>query len=279
MPITYRTFKEDVVRGYRIGAYASSTVPTQGGTTTVLADGNRREAAGHWDRVDTWIKFDTGQPGVASVNDSAVRLITGYSTNQTITWAPALTVSVPSGSGYRLFQSFHPDNDAGLAINTTLRANFPERVVYAVATMNEETDVRSYAIASAVFNTITKLVKIERSVGSLVSEWQYRTLREGHDYTVVDYAGTGRLMVQYLPEASRVLRLTAERASQELTADTDTTDEPPNLVLSGARAFLAAQEGDKERLAYWTQRHEQDKRDYVKNRPAQALAKPHFKVS
>ena len=94
MPITFRSFKQDAVRGYDLDGYATSTVPTQGGTTTVLVDSARQEAAGTWDRVNAWVKFGTGNPGVASVNDSAVRAITGYSTNGSLTFAPPLSASV-----------------------------------------------------------------------------------------------------------------------------------------------------------------------------------------
>lgn len=278
MAVNYRTLKQEVLQGYRQGAYRSSTVPTTGGTTTILADGNRQEPAGTWDRVDTWIKFDTGQPGVASVNDGQVRLVTGYSTNQTLTWAPALTASVPSGSGYRLFQSFHPDNDIGLAINTTLRDNFPERVVMSVATTHEQADVRSYTVPSAVHGAVAKLVKIERSVGTVSSSYQYRELRAGFDYNVVEYGDTANLQIQYIPVASTVLRLTGVRVASDLSADTDTTDEPENLILFGARMFLASQEGDNEKLSYWTQKFEAAKRDYLKSRQAISTKKPTFRV-
>src|SRR3990167_8793173 len=189
--------KQDVLRGYRQGAYQSSTVPTAGGTTTILVDSARQEPAGTCDRIDAYVKFGTGQPGVASVNDAAVRLITGYSTNGSLTFQPPLTASVPSGSSYTLWQTFHPDNDIGLAINTTRRDNFPERVVNTVATMNEQEDVRAYSVPSAVSNAITKLVKIERSVGSVSSDWQFRELRDGFGYEIIDYSNTANLQIQY----------------------------------------------------------------------------------
>jgi hypothetical protein len=278
MPINFRTLKQDVMQGYRPESYAFSTVPTTGGTTTTLVDGGRQEAAGAWDRVTSYIKFDTGQPGVASVNDGLVRIVTGYSTNGSVTWAPALTASVPSGSGYRLFQAFHPDNVVGLAINTTLRDNFPERVVSSIATINEQDEVRTYAVPSAVSNAITKLVKIERSVGTTSSSYQYRELRDHFDYEIVDYADTTNLQIQYIPVASTVLRLTGVRVASGLSADTDTTDEPPNLILFGSRALLAAQEGDQERIAYWTRKFEDAKRDYAKSRKPTPLRTPHFWV-
>ena len=276
---TFQTMKQDVLRGYRQGAYQSSTVPTAGGTTTILVDSARQEPAGTWDRIDAYVKFGTGQPGVASVNDAQVRLITGYSTNGSLTFQPPLTASVPSGSSYTLWQTFHPDNDVGLAINTTRRDNFPERIVNTVATTHEQEDVRSYTVPSAVMNTVTKLVKIERSVGTYSSTYQYRELRDHFDYEVLDYSGTGNLQIQYLPVASTVLRLTGRAVAADLSADSDSSDEPVNLILFGSRAFLAAQEGDAERLNYWTAKFEAAKRDYVKSRPPTSLRKPHFTVS
>ena len=278
MPISFRVLKEDAVRGYDIDSFATSTVPTQGGTTTVLVDSARQEAAGTWDRVNAWLKFGTGNPGLASVNDSVVRAVTGYSTNGSLTFQPPLTASVPSGSSYRLFRTFHPDNDAGLAINSTLRENFPERVVNTVATINEQEDIRSYTVPSAVSNAVTKLVKIERSVGTTSSTYQYRELRDGYDYELVDYSDTMNLQIQYIPVASTVLRLTGRAVAADLVNDSDTTDEPPTLILLGARHYLALQSGDNERAQFWGQKYSEAKRDYAKSRPPTPLRRPHFRI-
>lgn len=278
MPISFRTLKQDTMQGYRTGAYVPGTVPGTGGTTTVFVDTNRQEGAGTWDRITTYVKFGTGTPGVASVNDGQVRAITGYSTNGSLTFAPALTASVPSGSTYALFQVFHPDNDVGLAINSTLRDSFPNRVVSSVATTNEQDAVYDYSVPSAAMNAVTRFVKVERSVGSVSSDWEYRELREGFDYKIIDYAGTAHLQVQYLPVASTVLRWTGQRVASDLTADTDTTDEPPALILAGARMFLAMQDGDKDRIAVWTRKYEEAKKDYLKSRPNEPLKLPHFRV-
>ena len=151
-------------------------------------------------------------------------------------------------------------------------------MVNTVATINEQDDVRSYTVPSAVSNAITKLVKIERSVGTTSSTYQYRELRDGFDYELVDYSDTMNLQIQYIPVASTVLRLTGRAVAADMVNDSDTTDEPPEVILAGARHFLAIQAGDKDRAAIWAQRYEAAKHDYVKRRPPTPLRRPHFRV-
>ena len=276
MPVQFRTIKQEVLAGYKRHNYASGTVPTQGGSTTIFYDNNRQESDRFWslDGANTWLKMTA-----SGNNDGLVRRVTGFSTgNFSLTVAPALTASVASGNTYTLFKGPHPDNDIGQGINETLRSTFPERRVSAVATLNEQEEVRSYTVPTAVMNAVTVLRLVERSVGTTSSEYQYEPLILGQDYKVWDTGGAGRLELQYIPVASQVLRFTGERIVADLSADTDTTDEPLAVILAGARHWLALQEGNKDLASYWERKFEEAKRDYQKRMPAVRLTVPVIKV-
>ena len=275
---TYKTLKADVVRGLKRHTYVSSSVPTSG-STTAFTDTARQEPDRFWslDGANTWVKFGAAT-GVASVNEGLVRRVTGYSTNSTFVFAPAATASVASGSSYELYKGPHPDTDVGLAINETIRATFPERLVSSVATTHEQEDVRTYAVPSAVANTVTKLKEVRRSVGTINSDYHFTVLREGFDYRTIENNGTLTLQLQYLPTPSLVLTLIGERAASELSADTDTTDEPAAVILAGARHYLALQEGNAELARFWQEKFEQAKKDYAKSTPPRQLRRPHFTV-
>lgn len=276
---TFKTLKADALRGMRRHVYASSSVPTGGGTTTAFIDTMRQEPDRFWslDGADVWVKFGAAA-GVASVNEGLVRRVTGFSTNGYFTFGPAVTASVPSGSSFELFKGPHPDNDIGLAINETLRSAFPQRVVSSVATTHEQEDVRTYTVPSAVQNTVTNLKEIRRSVGTINSDYNFQVLRRGFDYELLDTGGAVTLQLQYLPTPSLVLTFVVERPASELSADTDTTDEPLAVVLAGARHYLAIQEGNRELADYWLAKFEEAKKDYNKPTENRDLRRPHFTV-
>ena len=277
MPTSFLTLKQETARGYRLRLLTQGTVPT-GGNTTLFVDTSRREPDGEFDRVDAFLKFTNGL-GVASVNLYAVRPITGFSTgNQSITFAPGVTASVPSGATYDIYKNFGPDDDLELAINSTLRDQFASRPVYSIATTVEVLDVRAVSVPSAAGNAMTKLVKVERPVGSLDSDWHWNPLIAGLDYRLIDNAGAQTIELQYPSVASTILRMTGLRASPEMAADTDTTDEPAHLIVLGARKFLALQEGDKGAVELWGRELEKARADYFRSRPNQSLNVPRITV-
>ena len=278
MPTTLLTLKEDSVRGYRLRSLVQGTVPSPG-NTTLFYDNNRQEPAGTFDRVDAFVKFTNGL-GVASVNLNVVRRVTGFSTgNYTVTFAPAVTASVPSGTTYDVFTSFDPDNDVRLAINSALRDMAPERMVNQVATTVEVASQGYVSVPSAAHNAVTQFTKLERSVGTLFSDWNWETLIEGIDFKRVDYAGALVVELQYVAVASMGLRFTGTRPASELTNDTDTTDEPSSLIVLGARKYLALAEGDAAAAAAWGREFEAAKVDYYKNQPPKRLVVPHFFIT
>lgn len=278
MPFSFRQLKQDVAQGYKRHTFVSSNTGSNG-STTIMFDTNRQEPDRFWslDGANVWVKFLGNS--APSLNDGQVRKVTGYSLgNSSITFAPAVTASVAASCNYHLYKGAHPDNDIGQAINETLRATFPERVVSSIATTHEVEDVRSYTVPSAVVNATTKLRLVERSVGTIASEYDYRPLIEGSDYELVDTGSATLIQIQYLPTPSLLLRFTGERVVSTLSADTDTTDEPLAVVLAGARHFLALQEGNTELATYWERKFEDAKRDYLKARQPTPLKIPYIRA-
>ena len=277
MPITLLTLKQETARGYKLRLLTQGTTTT-GGSTTLFTDTVRQEPGGEYDRVDAYVKFTNGL-GVASVNQYLVRPITGFSTgNQTITFAPALVASVPSGTTYDIYKNFHPETDLELAINSSLREQFGPRPVYSIATTIEVADVRLISVPSAAGNTMTRLVKVERPVGSTNTDWAWRELARESDYHVTDNNGSLSIEIQYPSVASTILRMTGQRATTELAADTDTTEEPAHIIVLGARKYLALQEGDKAGIERWGRELALALQDYYKSRPAESLSVPRISV-
>ena len=229
--------------------------------------------------MDSYVKFTNGL-GVASVNLYAVRPVTGFSTgNQSITFANALVASVPSGTTYDIYKNFHPDNDLPQVINESLRDQFGARVVYSIATTVEPSDTtRAVTVPSAAGNTMTRLVKVERPVGSTNTDYNWDTLLPNSDYRVVDNNGSLTIELLYPSIASTILRMTGMRADAELSADTDTTEEPAHLIVLGARKFLALQEGDASGVERWGRELAKAQQDYYKSRPSEALTIPRIWV-
>jgi len=281
VPITLLALEEDTVRGMGLGLLTQGTVPATGGTTTYLIDANRQEPDGEYDRVDAFIKFTNGL-GVASVNNGLVRPITGFSTgNQSITFAPALVASVPSGTTYDIFKNYGPNDDVRLAINSGIRDIWGTRNVYTIATTHEPAGLTTHilSVPSAAANAITQLVKVERPVGSINTDYDWRELRLGQDYNVVDDAGAISITLNYVTVASTVLRLTGVRPAAELTNDTDITQEPAHLIVLAARKFLALQDPSaKADVEKWGRELENAKFEYFRVHEPQSLNVPRFRV-
>lgn len=274
------SLKQQVLTGNRQRMLAQGTVSTPG-TTTLFIDPFRTEPDGEWDRVDTYVKFTNGL-GVASVNQYATRRITGFSAmpsgNYSLTFQPPMTASVPSGATYDLYK-VNPDLDLPLSINSAIRDMFGARSVYTVATALEPATGRTVTVPSAVGNTITRLVKVERPMPSMyLTNYTMAPLSEGTDYNVTDNQGSLSLTLNYLPVPSTILTLTGERPSAELSADTDITEEPAHLIVLGARKFLALQDGDSPGVERWGRELEKAKRDYFRYRQPESTNVPRFGV-
>jgi len=273
MPYTFKTLKEDTLRGYKRHTFVSGTVASTGGNTA-FTDVQRTEPDRYWslDGADNFLKFSTGS------NNGAVRRVSGYSTNGSFTFSPALTASLAVGDGYALFKGPHPDNDIGLAINEARRTAFPERTVSSVATLNEQDAVYVYTIPSAAQSTVQNLQEIRRSFGTINNDHNYTILRRGFDFDLLDVSGTTRLQLHYLPVPSLILTFIGQGPMADLSADTDTTDEPAEVIIAGARHFLAMQEGNRDLADYWLKKFEDAKKDYSKSVPNKQIKRPIFNV-
>ena len=251
------------------------TVPTSG-NTTLFVDTNRLEPDGEFDRVDAFIKFTVGS------NNGAVRRITGFSTgNTSITFAPAVTASVSSGTTYDIFKNYDPDTDVRLAVNSGIRDLWGARNVYTVASSVEPAGLTTHQITvpSAAGNTMTQFLKLERPVGSINTDYRWEELRRGMDYEVLDDSGTLSVLLKYVTVASTVLRFTGVRPASDLTNDTDTTEEPAHLILLAARKFLALQKPDGQaEVEKWGRELQNAKDAYYRPKESESLSVPRFRV-
>lgn len=270
MSKTLLALEQDVLQGYRprmLGVGTISTTLT--GNTNGFVDVNRQEPEGEWDRIDAWVKFTSGSAS------GTVRRVTGYSGpnvsailyNQSITSAPT------TGDAYFLSKTFHPD-EVRAGINAALRDNFPDRRVQTVATIAEVAPTTGnptyrYAVPSNAANTVTRLIRVQRSVGTTNSPLPWETLVEGPQYELLSDPtdGTVIFVAKYPPVDGQLVRFVGEGPASDLVADSDTTSEPPHLTILGARLFLALQEGDQTAIATWNSQFAAAKEAYFKTSP------------
>jgi hypothetical protein len=250
----------------------TGTVPTNG-TTTVIPDNNRQEPQGEFDRVDSFLKITSG------ANIGVERRVTGFTAGVSLTVSPALSASVGSGTTYQVFKTF-PDSDVGLAVNSTLRDNFPDRMIESFASAGEVDGAYTLSVPSAASNALAQLVRIDRAVAS--TAYNYLQLFEGADYRIDPSVGSGATQsyISAKPGVSGgTLRFHYRRPSAEMSADTDTTDEPASLILAGTRKWLALAEGDQQAIERFGREYENAKNDYTKSLSARTTRVPIFTVS
>lgn len=254
----------------------TGTTPTAG-STTVIPDNNRQEPQGEWERIDSFIRFTSGL-GVPTGNLGVERRITGFSAGVSLTVAPALGASVGSGSTYYISKTFN-DSDVALAVNSSLRDQFPERMIESIASSADVGTGYTISVPSAASNAIAELIRVDRSVGS--TNWDYTELVQGVDYRIDPSVGSGatQTFVSTRTAASGgALRFIYRRPAAEMSADTDATDEPVSLVLAGARKWLAIAEGDPAAIERHGREFESAKKDYVKSRSAKRINTPVVQV-
>lgn len=271
MAVTLRNLRLDTLRGYRERQIVTGSVFT-GATGSLIIDPNRQEPDGEWDRVDSYILFTSG------IWDNTERRVTGWSAgNSSVTFAPALSPSVGSGNTYHLYKTF-PQLSGNLAINSALRDSFPNRVIEGFATGAETADSYRLTVPSAAGGPQAQLVRVERSVGTTNSDWNFDILDEGVDYIVERDGNTATLILANIGASGYVNRFHFRRPAGEMTADTDTTDEPPHLIHLAGRKFLALAEGDDAGVAKWTREFAIAQERWVKNRSARAIKYPRISI-
>lgn len=266
---TFEALKSDAVRGYRERQTAIGTVGSF--STTFIQDfPNRQEPDGEWDRIDAYIKFTSGAPiGVE-------RRITGWSAGNS-TLAFSSVPSIPLSGTYRLTKTFN-DADQGLAVNSALRDSFPKRVVEGFATAATISDDHRLTVPSAAWGPQADLVLVERSVGTTNSDYNFETLDEGVDYELERSGSIGTLIFAQVAASGMNHRLHFRRSPGELSADTDSTDEPANVIVLGARKFLALAEGDAQAAEGWSQMEAIAKNSWIKNRAPRPMRYPRLFV-
>jgi hypothetical protein len=253
---------------------------TTTGTQIFLFDADRQEPKGEWDRVDTYIQFNGG------TLDGVVRRITGYSPANGLLLAPTLAASIPSGASYALFKTFHPINSWNRAINETLLDMSPDRMIQSFATTAESfpsggvpsmlLQVPSAAVQDA------RLIKIDRSMWTTMSAYDYKELFQGFDYDLVHQdTGSGPMLfmrLRYTPSDGTNLRFHYERRLPGLTADTDITAEPLDAILYGARYHIAIMENDDKAQAIWQLRFREAVGRFPIDQDARTLDRPRITV-
>lgn len=257
--------------------FASGQVPTGGAlqTTTTFYDPYRTEPDGDWDRVDAWMMLFDSQ------TTPSVRRVTGWSaSNSLLAFAPAVSATFASGSSYSLFK-MQPSVIDG-AINAGLLDINPERRITTFATAAEPDQagsIRTIAVPTAIDTRTARLLGVERSVGTTNSSYDYERLTEGYHYDLLENNGYLTMILNYSPTLNTVVRFIYDTPLGQLSADSDSTEEPPNLVRLAARKYLALADGDDAAVARWGRELEAAKADNVKNTlPIQKLRIPIIKV-
>lgn len=272
MTVTLRALREQAVRGYKRNYYAEGTTPTLG-TTTILADNNRQEPPGEWDRVDTFIHFVGG-----SLNDE-VRLVTGFTAGQSIQFSPAVSAAVPSGQQYALYKQWEPRQQLPQLMNEGLRTVTAERRIYGMATAAEVSDVYTLTVPAAASGEQVTLLRVDRSVGTVASPYDYQELFEGRDYELWRVDGSTTLrMFNHVPATGTLWRFFYERLGTDLVADTDTNDLPLNLQLFAARTNMAINEGDHETAGVWQKKLDNEMNWWLADREDLTTTRPRIRV-
>jgi len=249
----------DALRGYHQRQIVTGSVASF--STTFLQDPARQEPQGEFDRVDSWLYVTSG---AAIGSESRVM---GFSAgNQSVTFAPAIPSMSVGTTNYQIVKTFNRA-DRVLAVNSALRDMFPERIIESYATGAIVGGAYTISVPSQAGNAISEIIKVETSWGTTNSTYDFKPLYEDSDYTIDEIAdGTKTLILAQTYSSGNIFRFHYRRPNAELTADTDSTDEPMSLILSGTKKWLAIQDGDKDATERFGREFENAKNDYIKNR-------------
>lgn len=266
---TFLSLKNDAVRGYKIRQFVSGTVASY--TTTWIQDLSRQEPQGEFDRVDSWLRFTSGPANATEVR------VTGFSAgNQSLLFAPSVA-SLNASTSYYIAKTF-ADADVKLAMNSAMRGTFQQRIVQSFATAAETDGQYFMSVPSAASNYIADLIKVDRSVGTTNSNYNYRELFEGVDYRVDEADGVATIITANPGVSGTNVRFHYRRPVNEFSVDTDLTDEPAALILAGTKMWLAIQENDAAQMQMYEKQFELAKADYNKSRDAKTVQVPRIIV-
>lgn len=252
---TLRGLRDQAADGYK-NRYFARGVTTANGNLTLLNDADRQEPQGEWDRVDTFIQFQGG------ALDGVEKRVTGYSPGNSLTIAGAVGASIAAGMTYALYKTFAV-RKWNAAINETLMDMAPDRMIQAVTTITEFVSSTgsgpSYIVnIPKIAVTDARIVKLERQRFDL-TVWDYREIYEDLDYKFIHQdQGPAQttdpelaIRLLYIPVDGRKINVWYEKRLASLTLDTDSTYEPLDQILYGARSHIAAMENDKVQQEYW----------------------------
>lgn len=267
---TLSTIIQDALRGYHQRQLVTGTVASY--NTTMLQDSARQEPQGEFDRVDSWLYVTSG-----AASGSEARVMGFSAGNQSVLFAPSIP-SLSATTNYRIAKTFSRA-DAVLAVNSALRDMNPERIIQSFATAMIAADTLSISVPSQASNAIADLIKVDHSWGTTNSPSDWRELVEGPDYEVDLIAdGTRTLRLAQTQASGNIFRFHYRRPAAELTADSDTTDEPLSLILAGTRKWLAIQDGDQQAIERFGREFENAKSDYLKSRANTTIKFPRVGV-
>lgn len=263
---TFLTLKQEALGGYAARQRVTGTVASY--TTGYIQDTARQETQGEWDRIYSYIRFTSG-PAIG-----VERAVTGWSAgNSTVAFLPSVP-SLNASTNYQITKTFR-DADAALAVNATLRDSFPDRIVQSIASLGETVDARAFTVPSAASSAINEVIAVDRAVAS--TNYEYTRLVAGSDYVWDEDNGVATLRsLSFAGASGAYLRFHSRKPVAEMSADTDSTDEPANVIVLGARRYLALQEGDGAAVERWGREHQNAKNEHIKNRPAIRIKTPTF---
>ncbi len=268
---TLLQIKQAALRGYRSRQFVSGTITSA--TTSWFIDTARQEPQGEFESVDSFVKWTSG---VAIGSESRVM---GWSPgNSSIAFAPSVASgAINASTNYQIAKTFQ-DADMVLNVNSALRDMAPERRIQSFATTNEIGGIQTLSVPSAAGNAIADIIRVDRSFGTTNSLYDFRQIYEGSDY-MVDIDGLNAnpmltLRLSYPAASGNIVRFHYRRPATELTADTDSTDEPMSLILAGTKKWMAEQEGDDTLARKYQAEFESAKKDYIKNLPVKTTKVP-----
>lgn len=266
---TLLTLKQSALQTYKSRQYVTGQVASF--STTSIVDLTRQEPVGEFDRVDSYIRFTSGPAIGAEARVMGWSPATSY-----VLFAPSVP-SLNASTNYYIAKTFN-NTDMNLAVNETLQNAAPERRIQSFATAAETGGIQTLAVPSAAGNAMTNIVRVDRSFGTINSLYDFRQIYEGSDYSVDIDSGNYTLRLNYPAVSGNVMRFHYRRDVGTLTVDTDSTDEPLNLITAGIKKWMAEQEGDDIAARKYAAEFEEAKKSYARNMPVQTLKTPRIGV-
>lgn len=233
------------------GQTGSNTAP---GTRTSFIDLSRTEPDNTL--INCWVNFVTG--GNAGVTCPVLGNVNGE-----ILLAQPLTTAPAPGDTYDLYRRFHP-NQFRDGVNFAIRNVFPQLYQRFEVEVAEDPTTAVYQYPAG----LRELRQLRRRVNPGITPASYVELR-GEYWDDLQ----GEVRIHYRPASGQFLYMVGYSDFPEVTADSDTTSLPLELVVAGACQYLYLQWGSGEAASstqwalsmakYYEGYYEQMKRKYA----------------